>query len=191
MNREQTGFSLLELVIVIVVIGLLAVTALPRFLEVVDGAKEASIEGVASGFGNGVISARAQWEAEARPSKTIDGVTYNVVNYDGTEFWLTRSVNPDGTPSGFRDGYPIDLFTEVGNSSIQLTDSACINLMENLLQNPPKVDTVDNAKDNSSIHYSAQALPNTHTCVYTQLEGSTRHKFEYEVATGRVTVTLQ
>ena len=48
--KKQAGFSLVELVIVIIVVGLLAVAALPRFLNVTDEAKKAQIEGVAGGF---------------------------------------------------------------------------------------------------------------------------------------------
>ena len=36
---QVRGFSLIELVIVIVVLGILAVTALPRFLDVTEEAK--------------------------------------------------------------------------------------------------------------------------------------------------------
>lgn len=57
--KNQHGFSLVELVIVIIVVGLLAATALPRFLQVTDEAKKASIEGVAGGFATAVLSARA------------------------------------------------------------------------------------------------------------------------------------
>lgn len=39
--KQQTGFSLIELVIVIVVLGILAVTALPRFLDVTEEANAA------------------------------------------------------------------------------------------------------------------------------------------------------
>ncbi len=45
MTRQAAGFSLIELVIVIVILGILAVTALPRFLDVTDEAKKASVEG--------------------------------------------------------------------------------------------------------------------------------------------------
>ena len=65
--KKQAGFSLVELVIVIIVVGLLAVAALPRFLNVTDEAKKAQIEGVAGGFATAVLSARAQWEAFGRP----------------------------------------------------------------------------------------------------------------------------
>ncbi len=53
--KKQSGFSLMELVIVIVILGLLAVAALPRFLDVTDEAKRASIEGVAGGFATGSL----------------------------------------------------------------------------------------------------------------------------------------
>ncbi|MFA0252828.1 prepilin-type N-terminal cleavage/methylation domain-containing protein, partial [Vibrio sp. 10N.261.45.A4] len=54
--KRNAGFSLVELVIVIVVLGLLAVAALPRFLDVTDKAKEASVEGVSGGFATAVLS---------------------------------------------------------------------------------------------------------------------------------------
>ena len=58
--KQQTGFSLIELVIVIVVLGILAVTALPRFLDVTEEAKNASVEGVSGGFATGVLLVRAR-----------------------------------------------------------------------------------------------------------------------------------
>ena len=53
--KRQKGFSLVELVIVIVVIGLLATVALPRFLDVSLEAKKASVEGVAGGYATAVV----------------------------------------------------------------------------------------------------------------------------------------
>lgn len=78
---SEQGFSLVELVIVIVIIGLLAVAALPKFLDVTDEAKKASIEGVAGGFATGVLSARAQWEAKSRPSVASGEQNQNSIDY--------------------------------------------------------------------------------------------------------------
>ncbi|MCW8332457.1 prepilin-type N-terminal cleavage/methylation domain-containing protein [Vibrio sp. SCSIO 43135] len=185
MKMKQSGFSLVELVVVIVVVGLLAVAALPRFLDVTDEAKKASIEGVAGGFATGVLSARAQWEAEARPQDSTN--TYNTVDYDGVDFWLTSSE----LDSDFRDGYPIALNNTGSDYPDAVTDGACIDLMENLLQNPPQVGTVSEAESDSNIKYSAQANGTDSTCTYVQKEGTTDHEFVYEIKTGRVTVTLQ
>ena len=57
MNRSR-GFSLIELTIVIVVLGILAVTALPRFLDVTEEAQNASVQGMSGGFASGVMMAQ-------------------------------------------------------------------------------------------------------------------------------------
>lgn len=46
--KKQTGFTLIELVIVIVILGVLAVTAAPKFLNLQDDARKAAAEGVAA-----------------------------------------------------------------------------------------------------------------------------------------------
>lgn len=97
------------------------------------------MEGVAGGFATGVLSARAQWEALARPSVTIGGQDQNNVNYDGVDFWLTRSKDASGNDTGFRDGYPWGLAGDASSYPSALTDQMCVDLMDNLLQNPPKV----------------------------------------------------
>lgn len=48
MNSQQNGFTLLELVIAIVVLGILAVVAAPRFLNIQDDAYLAKIEDIAT-----------------------------------------------------------------------------------------------------------------------------------------------
>lgn len=66
----MAGFSLIELVIVIVILGILAVTALPRFLDVTDEAKKASVEGVSGGFATGVSLVRPSGKPRVVPSRT-------------------------------------------------------------------------------------------------------------------------
>ncbi|AUL96761.1 prepilin-type N-terminal cleavage/methylation domain-containing protein [Vibrio vulnificus] len=192
MKQNQNGFSLVELVVVIVVVGLLAVAALPRFLDVTDAAKKASIEGVAGGFATGVLSARAQWEAEARPSRNINSQEQNTVNYDGVDFWLTRSKDASNADTGFRDGYPWGLAGNFASYPASLTGQMCVDLMENLLQNPPKVGIEGSGTtSDNGFKYSASADSVNAKCTYIQLDGNTQHQFEYEAKNGRVTVTLQ
>lgn len=44
--KKQGGFTLIELVVVIVILGILAVTAAPRFLNLQDDARNSALEGL-------------------------------------------------------------------------------------------------------------------------------------------------
>ena len=47
MKSTQQGFTLIELVMVIVILGILAATAIPRFVNLSDQARGASVDGLA------------------------------------------------------------------------------------------------------------------------------------------------
>ncbi len=51
MNR-QNGFTLIELVMVIVILGILAATALPKFIDTTGEARTAAVAGIAGGLGS-------------------------------------------------------------------------------------------------------------------------------------------
>ncbi|MGL4846156.1 MAG: prepilin-type N-terminal cleavage/methylation domain-containing protein [Aeromonas veronii] len=46
--KKQAGFTLIELVIVIIILGILAVTAAPKFLNLQDDARQSAAQGVQS-----------------------------------------------------------------------------------------------------------------------------------------------
>ncbi len=58
---KQAGFTLIELVVVIVILGLLAAAALPRFINVTTDARIASLNGIAGGLRTAASLARAEY----------------------------------------------------------------------------------------------------------------------------------
>ena len=81
--KRQGGFTLIELVVVIVILGILAVTAAPRFLNLQDDAREASLQGLkgaidgAAGivYGKAALEGVESKEYNVSPAPSVEGIT--------------------------------------------------------------------------------------------------------------------
>lgn len=51
-KKSQQGFTLIELVMVIVILGILAAVAIPRFIDLAGNAQQAAVQGVAGSLGS-------------------------------------------------------------------------------------------------------------------------------------------
>jgi MSHA pilin protein MshA len=51
MVRTQKGFTLIELVMVIVILGILAAVAIPKYIDLTNDANQAAVQGVAGSLG--------------------------------------------------------------------------------------------------------------------------------------------
>lgn len=84
MKRQQGGFTLIELIMVIVIIGVLAAVAVPQFVNLGGDARFASISGAhgAVRSASAIIhsAALARGETGATGSVTVEGGTVATVN---------------------------------------------------------------------------------------------------------------
>lgn len=103
--KRQGGFTLIELVVVIVILGILAVTAAPRFLNLQGDARQASLQGL-----KGAMQGAA-------------GIVYGKAAIDGLESTsAANSISTGGADIAVVFGYPTASSAGIGNAVTGLSD---------------------------------------------------------------------
>lgn len=185
--RRVGGFTFIELIAVIMLLGLLAAAAIPRYLDATDNAQKAAIEGVAGGFSSAVAIAKGQWVSDGyRKGGPTTPANKTAINLDGAIIYMNEFGWPANTNAGLDAG--------ADNQSAE----ECQQVWNTILQNAPRSTTV--ASERKSVRYFISAISgaggddigNTgDVCRYELITSSSTplYYFDYDLVDGRVITT--
>lgn len=110
-SRRQGGFTLIELVVVIVVLGILAAFAIPRFVDVNSDARASAIRGLGGSISSSIALshglALARGEAGPTGDITMEGTVIQLAHGYPVATATVAGQNPVDSTIGNVDGFNI------------------------------------------------------------------------------------
>lgn len=174
-TKQSRGFTLIELVIVIIILGVLAVTAAPKFLDFQSDALDSTVRGTGSAFKSGVNLAHAAWIANGASGPLEDFPLYN----DAADRSGTIDLNANGWPAQHYLG-PVET-----NPSLNNVED-CVSVWQIMFANGEP--TVSRANVDPDADYKA-TYTSPGQCDYA-LTRDENYSIYYNSNTGEVTTTI-
>lgn len=157
------GFSFIELIVTLTIIGIVAIIAIPRFFGVSEDAYIAKLNVVANSFSSAANLVHSSW----------------LIN--GGDSSVTHVASEDGQIIGVnRFGWPVNT-SDSGGNNFGMTASDCADLFLSLLRNAPSISI---APEQSGEFIARRSNV---TCVY-NMSYDNKKGFTYSLTNGLVTI---
>ena len=143
--KKNQGFTLIELIMVVVILGVLSAVALPRFADLGSDARIASLKGLAGSMKSASGIVHAKWLAEGASSDAAS------VSMEGGNVLTTATGYPDAVEKGITlaagidttNDYPVstaDGYNKNGAVTFKLKDDC--EVLYDASKSPPEVSFV-------------------------------------------------
>lgn len=161
-----SGFTMIELILVIVIMAVALSVLAPRLGDLSDDAHNASVRQVAGAYATAVALARAQWVAQGSA-----GAMENLPGFGRGDI----NVSPQG--------WPVSVNGTTDPQALEQQD--CIDLWQSLLQsNAPQIA----AAPGDEVQYTASL--EGESCLYRYVKSENGHFFRYDTKSGDIVTFL-
>lgn len=171
---KHSGFTLIELVVVIIILGILAVVVAPKFLSIQQDAQISTVKGTAGGFKSAITLARSVWAVKVGKGPAEDIPVFGTSSAGFIDFNAT--------------GWPAQHYLTGNEASPSLNNVAdCLSVWQVLFQSDePTVSSL--TTDTDGTDYRAQYI-NPNQCRYF-LRANETLSIYYDSRNGEVSIDV-